>query len=146
MKIEKAVLPLITAVALALGLAGCSKNEPTTSAADDANKGAGSSADTVAKAAEDAKVEAAKADAAAKAEAANATDGAKTHGFIDKAKSLIAEGQYSDAIRVLQQLTGKSLSSDQQKLVDGLKERIQEALVAKAVENAAGDAGDLLNQ
>ena len=157
--------------ALAFGLAGCSKNEPVTTTADDANKAASSAADAAAKTAEAAKVEAAKTDQATKAEAAKtaeaakveaakadqaakveaakaaeaakveaakAADNAKAQELIDKAKNLVAEGKFSDASSVLQQLTGLSLTSEQQKLVDSLKEQIQKALAAKAAENAAG--------
>jgi Arc/MetJ-type ribon-helix-helix transcriptional regulator len=66
--------------------------------------------------------------------------------LIDKAKSLIAEGKFSDASSVLQQLTGLSLTSEQTKLVDGLKEQIQKALAAKAAGDAAGAAGGFLKQ
>jgi hypothetical protein len=37
-------------------------------------------------------------------------------------------------------------TSDQQKLVDALKEQIQKALAAKAAEKAAGSVGDLLKK
>lgn len=99
-----------------------------------------------AKTAEAAKVEAARVANAAKAEAARAVDNAKTQGFIDKAKSLIAEGKLSDASTVLQPLAALSLSSDQQKLVDALKEQIQKAMAAKAAEKAVGSVGDLLKK
>jgi len=110
-----------------------------------------------ARVAEAAKAEAAKAEAtrtaeaasvetAKAAEAAKAADNAKTQGLIDKAKSLIAEGKFSDASSVLQQLTGQTLSGDQQKLVDGLKQQIQKALVANATDNAAGSVGNLLKK
>ena len=94
---------------------------------------------------EAARVEAAK-DEAAKAAAAKAADNAKAQGLIDKVKSLIAEGKFTEASSVLQQLAGQSLSSDQAKLVDGLKEQIQKALVAKATADAAGSAGNLLKR
>jgi hypothetical protein len=181
---------LTLAAALALGLAGCGKNESATTTADDAHKAAGSAADAAAKTAEAAKAEAAKAADAAKAEAAKtaeaakaeaarvadaakaeaakaaeaarveaaraadaakveatkAANTAKTQGLIDKAKSLIAESKFSDASSVLQQLTGLSLTSDQQKLVDALKAQIQKALAAKATESAVGSVGDLLKK
>jgi len=167
------------AATLVLGLAGCSKHEPATTAADDANKAAEAAKTEAAKAAETAKVaaartaqaaedeaakvaeaakveaaktaeaakvEAAKVEAAKAAEATQAADNAKTQGLIDKIKSLIAEGKLSDAGSVLQQLGGQSLSSDQQKVVDGLKEQIQKVLAAKAAENAAGNVGNLLKK
>jgi hypothetical protein len=132
----------------------------TARVADAANAEAAKTADAVkaeaARTAEAARVEAAKVEAArveaarvadaAKVEAARAADNAKTQGFIDKAKSLIAEGKLSDASTVLQQLAGLSLSSDQQKLVDALKEQIQKALAAKAAEKAAASVGDLLKK
>lgn len=166
-------LLLTLAAALALGLASCSKNESVTPTADDANKAAAAAKTEAAKAADAAKAEAAKTAEAAKAEAAKtaeaakaeaaktteaaqaeaakavaakAADNAKTQGLIDKAKSLVAEGKFSDASSVLQQLAGQSLSSDQTKLVDGLKEQIQKALAAKAAENAAGAVGNLLKK
>jgi ATPase subunit of ABC transporter with duplicated ATPase domains len=69
MKLEK--ISLTFAAALALGLAGCSKNEPVTPP-DEAHKAAGSPADAVAKTAEAAQAEAATADAAKAAEATKA--------------------------------------------------------------------------
>jgi hypothetical protein len=96
--------------------------------------------------AEVARIEAARVADAAKAEAARAADNTKTQGFIDKARNLVAEGKLSDASSVLQQLAGLSLGSDQQKLVDTLKEQIQKALAAKAAEKAAGSLGDLLKK
>ena len=177
MKLEKTSLTV--AAALALGLASCSKNEPVTPAADDANKAAVSAADAAAKTAETAKAEAekaaeaakaeaakvadaAKAEAArvadaakaeaekaaeaAKAEAAKAADNAKTQALIDNARSLVIEGKFSEAASVLQQLAGQTLSADQTKLVESLKEQIQKALAAKAADNAAGSVGNLLKK
>lgn len=151
-------ISLTLAAALALGLASCSKNEPAIPTAKDANKDAVSAAKAetakaadaakseAARVAEAAKVEAAKVEAAKTADATKAADSATTQGLIDQAKSLIAEGKYSDASGVLQQLAGRTLSADQTALVDGMKEQIQKALAAKAAENAAGDAGDLLKK
>ena len=143
---KQKTLLLTLAAVFALGLAGCSKNESVTPAADDANKAASSAADAAAKTAEAAKVEAAKTDQATKAEAAKVAEAAKAQGLIDKAKSLVAEGKLSDASTALQQLTGLSLTDEQKKLVDGLKDQIQKALAAKAAAGAAGAAGGLLRQ
>ncbi len=150
-------ISLTIAAAITLGLAGCSRNEPATSGAEDASKAAVSAADAAAKitdaanagagkAAEAAKAEAAKAADAAKAEVAKVADNTQAQGLIDKAKSLIAEGKLSDASSVLQQLTGQTLSGDQTKLVATLKEQIQKALTANAAENAAGNVGNLLKK
>ena len=134
------------AATLALGLAGCSKNEPVTTAADDANKADEAAQADAAKTAAAAQAEAARVADAAKAEAARTAEAAKvteaarvetakTQGLIDKAKSLVAESKFSDASSVIQQLTGRSLTSEQTKLVDALKEQIQKALAAKAAGN-----------
>jgi hypothetical protein len=149
MKFKK--VSLAFTAALALGLAACSKSEPVTPAADDANKAASSTADTVAKdeaakAADVAKAEAAKTAEAANAEAAKTADNAKSQGLIDKAKSLVAEGKFGDAANVLQQLSGQPLSDEQQTLVDGLKTQIQQAIAAKTAENAAGKVDNLLKK
>jgi hypothetical protein len=139
-------ISLTLAAALAFGLVGCSKNEPAALTTDDATKAA-----EAAKAAEAPKAEAVKtAEAAkveaAKAEAAKAADTGNTQGLIDKAKGLIAESKFSEASTVLEQLTGKSLSGEQTKLVDALKEQIEKGLIAKTTENAAGIGGDLLKK
>jgi len=151
MKLDKIYVTL--AAALALGLASCSKNEPATPTAEDANKAVISAADTAAKTADAAKAEAEKAADAAKGEAAkveaakaDTAESATIQGFIDKAKSLVAEGKYADASTVLQQLAGKTLSAEQTTLVASLKEQIEKALAAKATENAAGTAGNLLKK
>ena len=162
MKTYKLILPLIAATTLVLGLASCDKSETATPATNDANKAADAVKAETAKAADAVKTEAPKvvdaakaetakvADAAkvdaAKTETANAADNGSIQGLIDKARSLVTDGKYSDATSVLQQLAGKSLSSDQQKIVDGLKEQIQKALASKATENAAGAAGNLLKK
>ena len=190
---NKTLLLTCTAV-LALGLAGCTKNEPVTPAADDANKAASTAADAADKTAEAAKVDAAKADQAAKVEAAKAAETAeatkvaeaakvdaakadqaakveaakvaeaakveaaktaeaakvaeaannsKIQELIDKAKNLITDTNFSDASSVLQQLAGQSLTDEQTKLVNGLKDQIQKALAAKA---AACRGRNLLNK
>ena len=154
MKLKQITLTL--AATLALGLAGCGKNESATTTSEEiATKTAETAKVEAAKAAETAKAEAAKADAArveaakveaARVEAAKAADNDKVQGMIDKAKSLIAEGKFTEASSVLQQLAGQSLSSDQAKLVDGLKEQLQKAVAAKATEDAVGSAGNLLKR
>jgi hypothetical protein len=128
-------MSLTLAAALAFGLVGCNKNEPAALTTDDATRAA-----EAVKTAEAAKAE------AAKAEAAKAADTGKTQGLTDKAKGLIAESKFSEASTVLEQLTGQSLSGEQTKLVDALKEQIEKGLIAKTTENAAGIGGDLLKK
>lgn len=150
MKLKQVRLTFVAA--LALGLAGCDKTEPTSPTAEEANKTAVSAAEATAKTVESAKFEAtkvadtAKAEAAkvaeaAKTEAAKAADYAKSQGLIDKAKGLIAEGKFTEASTMLQQLAGQTLNADQTKLVASLKEQIQKALAAKATADAAGALG-----
>jgi colicin import membrane protein len=172
-------VPIALVAVLAIGLAGCNKNESATTTAEDANKAAETARVEAAKTAEAAKAEAAKTSEAARAEAAKTSEAAraeaaktaeaakaqdvktadaakaeaaktandaKVQGLIDKAKILVAESKFTDASSVLQELSGKSLSAEQTKLVDGLKEQIQKALTAKAAENAASAAGNLLNK
>lgn len=146
-------LILVLTAGLAIGLAGCSRNESDRTSADDANSTATSADTEAAKTAEGAKVEAAKvaeaakaAEVAAPAEAAIIAINTKVQGLIDKAQSLVAESKFSDASKVLNQLAGLSLTSEQQKLVAALKEQILKALAVDASSNTAGTAGSLLKQ
>jgi hypothetical protein len=97
-------------------------------------------------AADAAKVEAAKAAEAAKAEAAKVANSARIQGLIDNAKSLVAEGKYTEAASALQQLAGQVLTADQTTLVESMKQQIQKALAAQAAEKAAGSVGNLLKK
>jgi len=151
-------LCITLAAALALGLAGCSKNEPVTPTANAADKAVESAKADAAKAADSAKAETAKVTDAARAEAAKAeaarvadptkvepakaVNNGKAQELIDKAKDLVAENRFSDASSVLQQLAGQSLSGEQTKLVATLKEQTNKALAVKA----AGAGGDLLKK
>lgn len=81
-------------------------------------------------------------------QAAAAKDSAASgvQALIDKAKALVGEGKYEDASRSLQQLAGQTLTVEQQKLVDGLKEQIQKALASRATGEAATSVGNLLKK
>ena len=148
-------LPLTLAAALIFGLAGCSKNEPTTPAAGDVNKAmettaaaaTGTAEAAIAVAATNAVAQVTNAVAeATNAAAMNAADNSKVQELIDNAKGLVADGKLADASSVLQQLTGLSLTDEQTKIVDGLKDQIQKALADKTAGGAAGAAGNLLKQ
>jgi hypothetical protein len=70
-------------------------------------------------------------------ESAAATAEAKAQTLIDKAKALVTDKKYQEALTSLQQLTGMQLTADQQKMVDDLKATITSALgsdPAKSVE------------
>ena len=139
----KAGSPAADAVAKAAEAAKVEAQKAADAAKAEAAKTAEAAKAEAARVADAAKVEAAKTAEAAKTEAAKTADNAKTQGLIERAKGLIADGKFSDASIVLQQLTGQTLSGDQTKLVESLKEQIQKALAAKA---AGGAAGDLLKK
>lgn len=65
-------------------------------------------------------------------------------GLIDKAKNLVAENKYQDALASLNQLAGAKLSTEQQQMVDGLKTQIQAALAKATSGNAASALGNAL--
>ena len=145
MKLEKIIYTL--AAVLALGLAGCSKQDSGTPTAADAQKATGSAGDALQKAAATAQTEAAKlADSAkAAAEKAAAEASSKAQALIDKAKSLAAGSKYQEALTTLQQLSSAKLTPEQQKLVDDLKAQIQKMMASsKTASDAAGAAGGLL--
>jgi hypothetical protein len=137
----------IVFAATALIIAGCSKNESTP--ASDSGKSPAdsmkSAADSVGKAVEE---KAAAAGQAVKDTAANATqaakDAAKDAGLnaqtlIDKAKALIKDKKYEDALSSLKQLSALKLNADQQQILDDLKKQITDAM-AKAKTTDAGAA------
>jgi hypothetical protein len=84
------------------------------------------------------------ADAAAAAPAAPPAANPDAQGLIDKAKGLLADQKYTEALTTLQPLSSMKLSSDQQALVDSLKTQIQTALAKAAGGDAASSLGNVL--
>lgn len=72
------------------------------------------------------------AEATKQVETAATSATAQAQSLIDKAKALVSEKKYQDALASLQQLTGFQLTADQQKMVDDLKATITSALNSEA--------------
>jgi len=126
--------------------AGCGKKEEPTTTVEDTQKAADTVAGEMEKTADTAKAAAEKAAGEVKEQApsAVAAASAKAQEVIDKAKSLVGENKYQDALTALQGLAGMKLSDEQQKIVDGLKKQIQDALAKKAASEATSAAGNVL--
>jgi hypothetical protein len=80
-------------------------------------------------------------DAAAAAPSAVSTE---AQGLIDKAKGLVVDQKYQDALNLVQQLSNLKLTPEQQTLVDGLKTQIQTALAKTTATDAASSLGNAL--
>jgi len=73
-----------------------------------------------------------------------AASNSQVQGMIDKAKGLVTNQKYQDALAVVQKLSSLQLTPDQQTLVDGLKTQIQTALAKNAASDAASSLGNIL--
>jgi len=126
-------------------------------AADLAKAAEAQKAADAAKAAEDLKQQAAAAQAAAEKAAADkvaadkaaadklaADNTAKVQGLVDSANKLVGENKFADALKVLADLSGMTLTDAQKKLVDTLKEQVNKAMANKGASEAQKALGNLL--
>ena len=137
----------LTLGAVLVWAAGCSKKEEASPPkAQETPKVTAPAASEMQKTAETVKTTAETAVETAKTTAATAADTAKAKAqeLIDKAKSLVGENKYQDALNALQGLAGMSLTAEQQKVVDGLKKVIQEALAKKATSTGVSAVTNIL--
>jgi len=150
MKINLIVAGITLCAALA-AVSGCSKQESPPAAAE-ASKTTEAVA-PAAKTAVDASTAAVKevtdqattqAQATAQAAAQVNAGDQQAQGLIDRAKNLVADKKYQDALASLSQLASAKLTPDQQKLVDGLKAQIQAALGKTTAGDAASALGGAL--
>jgi hypothetical protein len=139
MRIKSAFAGIVICVAAA-SVSGCKKEQASSDVqAAKPNEGMAS--------------EAAKAADAAQAAAKQVTDQAtaqvkeaapQAQGLIDRARDLVKDQKYQEALSTLGQLANLKLTPEQQKLVDDLKAQIQSALAKATAPDAASALGGAL--
>ena len=70
----------------------------------------------------------------------------KSQGLIETAQKLAGENKYTEALQVIKDLASLRLTTEQQKLVDNLKEQIKKAMADKAGSEADKAIGGPLNK
>jgi hypothetical protein len=140
MKTKLIVWSLATCVVLLITM-GCNKDSASTQSPPAAQKTEGVASD-VSKAVDTAKSTAQQVTDTASAQVKGADQQAQ--GLIDKAKGLLADQKYQDALSTLNQLATANLTADQQKLVADLKTQIQNALSKVSASDAASTLGGAL--
>lgn len=71
---------------------------------------------------------------------------AEAQSLIDKAKALINDKKYEEALGSLKQLSNFSLTPEQQKTVDDLKAQLQKLMSSQVVTNAASALGNMFKK
>jgi hypothetical protein len=88
--------------------------------------------------------------AAADAQAQGASITSKVQQTIDNVRKMLAEKNWTDALKQLNELAGMKLTPEQQSMVDGLKQQAQQlaqsATAAQAGEQANKAIGNLLKK
>jgi hypothetical protein len=139
MKIKSVFAGILMCAAVA-AVSGCKKEQAASDVQPPkSNEGVASEAATAVDAAKSAAKEVTN-QAAVQAKAAEQ----QAQGLIDRAKSLVSEQKYQDALNSLNQLANTKLTPEQQKLVDDLKAQIQSALTKMTGSNAASALGGVL--
>ncbi len=134
----KLIITAIAACAILATVSGCKKEEPAPPAPK-ADQGTASQTAPVVDAAK-----AAAKDVTDQAAAQATVAPEQAQGIIDKAKSLVADNKYAEALSSLKQLSTTKLTDEQQKLVDSLKAQIQAALAKATGSDAASALGGAL--
>ena len=132
----------ITAVAFLLG---CGKSEEKTPALPAVPAAAAPAAPT-APAAPVAATETAKPVVGAAATDVPTAASKEADGLIEKAKTLIASKNYTEAATALKDLANTKLTPAQQQVVDGLKTQLQKYMAKDAASEATKAAGNLLGK
>jgi hypothetical protein len=129
------IVRLLSAITLCASLLiACSKQETSTPQAPETTKPAAEGAATeMQKSAETAAPAAQEAATAATSEAQS---------MIDKAKALVADSKYSEAMDLLKKLSSMQLTPEQKQLVDDLTAQVQKAMAGAAASSATQKAQD----
>jgi cell division septum initiation protein DivIVA len=156
---KQATLVTLTAAIAVMMMTGCGQNTDTTQppSGTEPAKETKSVGDTISEATKPVVDEAKKAVEAAKPAVEAATkeikeaaatvvsdSTTKANALIEQAKKYISETKYSDAINVINQLTGLTLTPEQENTVADLKSQIRKAMASLSSTNAAGAIGNLL--
>lgn len=143
----------LTACLVAILLSGCGNKEtqsPSTTEVPNAAESMATNAPEAVPAATATTVatETTQAVSQAATEATNQTAAmaSQVQSLINKAKSLVNEKKYQDALDNLKQLGSFKLTQEQQKTVDDLKAQIQNLMSNQTVSNAVNSVGNLLSK
>ena len=141
----------LTVLAVALCLTACSKTEETTpEAQSSSSQDAVGALETQAQGAADALKEGADAakeqleQAKESVSASIADANSKFQDLVDEVKRLIGEAKYSEAMTAITSLSGQSLNSEQESIVESLKKQVEAALAQDAASEAGNALGNIL--